>query len=557
MATGHVVINEERRQRGRGPFKKLKAPLVPKVKWPGNKCCNWFRKPDNIQLILTISAVAFGLMIGIAIKFVHPNISSRTVDLVAFPGTLLMNMLKMLIIPLITSSLISGLANLDTKSCGKIGTYALTYYFTTTLMAVILGIVLVVAIHPGNPAIKENHVSTTTSSKTSPHTLDAFLDLFRNMFPENIIQACTKQVLSQMRNVTVQGNTTVIKEIMEELAKATFIDNTNVLGESASYLFNLCNDVVIIGLVTFSVAFGLGIASMGKQGRLMLDFFIIMNEIIMRLVRVIMWYAPIGIIFLIIGQIIAINDLMSTVTGLGFYMLTVITGLTIHLFLTLMLMYFIICRKNPLLYMRGLFQAFFMALGTGSSSATLPVTFKCLEENLGIDARVTRFVLPIGATVNMDGTALYEAVACIFIAQINEYALSVGQLVTVSITATLAAIGAAAVPSAGLVTMVMVLTSVGLPINDIALIFAVDWMLDRIRTSINVMGDAFGAGIVAHLCREQLRIPAKRLNSVSVAVPRTKWNDNQEDSGDECEGENSNHQDISMELMEATLTERA
>ncbi|KAL5106023.1 Excitatory amino acid transporter 2 [Taenia crassiceps] len=544
MTSGHVVINEERRQRRRDPFKNLKRPVIPKVKCPRNKYCNWFRKPDNVQLILTISAVAFGLIIGVAIKFVHPNISSRTVDLVAFPGTLLMNMLKMLIIPLITSSLISGLANLDTKSCGKIGTYALIYYFTTTLMAVILGIVLVVAIHPGNPGIKESHVSTTTPSKTSPHTLDAFLDLFRNMFPENIIQACTKQVLSQMRNVTVQvkvheGNTTVIKEFVEEIAKATFIDNTNVLG-----------------LVTFSVAFGLGIASMGKQGRLMLDFFIIMNEIIMRLVRVIMWYAPIGIIFLIIGQIIAIDDLMSTVTGLGLYMLTVIAGLAIHLFLTLMLMYFIICRKNPLVYMRGLFQAFFMALGTGSSSATLPVTFKCLEENLGIDARVTRFVLPIGATVNMDGTALYEAVACIFIAQINEYTLSVGQLVTISITATLAAIGAAAVPSAGLVTMVMVLTSVGLPINDIALIFAVDWMLDRIRTSINVMGDAFGAGIVAHLCREQLRVPAKRLNSISVAVPRTKWNDNQEDSGDECEGENSNSHDASIELVEATLTER-
>ncbi|VDD80579.1 unnamed protein product [Mesocestoides corti] len=507
------------------------------------QCCNWFRKADNIQLLLTITSVVLGLVIGISVKTAYPNISRRTVDLVAFPGTLLMNMLKMLIIPLITSSLISGLANLDTKSCGKIGTYALIYYFTTTLMAVVLGIILVVAIHPGNPAIKENQVSSSTTSKTSPNTLDAFLDLFRNMFPENIIQACTKQTLSQMTNVTVlrkvkEGNITKFKESVEEYARASFIDNTNVLG-----------------LVTFSIAFGLGIASMGKQGRLMLDFFIIMNEIIMRLVRVIMWYAPFGIIFLVIGQIIAIDDLMSTVTGLGLYMLTVISGLFIHLFLTLMLMYFIICRKNPFTYIHGLFQAFFMAIGTGSSSATLPVTFKCLEENLGIDARVTRFVLPIGATVNMDGTALYEAVACIFIAQINELPLSAGQLATISITATLAAIGAAAVPSAGLVTMVMVLTSVGLPVNDIALIFAVDWMLDRIRTSINVMGDAFGAGIVAHLCREQLRTPAKRLNSVCVAVPKTKWNDNLDDSADECENDSNNH-DISVELVEATSAQR-
>ncbi|VDL60414.1 unnamed protein product [Hymenolepis diminuta] len=513
MTAGHVVINEEQRPERQRRFRKLKAPKMPKVNVPRNKCCNWFRKADNIQLTLTITAVVLGLVIGISVKFTHPDISQRTKTLVAFPGDLLMNMLKMLIIPLITSSLISGLANLDTKSCGKIGTYALIYYFTTTLMAVVLGIVLVVAIHPGNPAIKETIVSSSTKkAESSPHTLDAFLDLFRH------------------------DNVSAFIEYIEEKTIIEYRDNTNVMG-----------------LVTFSIAFGLGIASMGKQGRLMLDFFIIMNEIIMRLVRVIMWYAPVGITFLIIGQIIGIDDLMSTVKGLGLYMLTVITGLFVHLFLTLMLMYFIICRKNPLAYMHGLFQAFFMALGTGSSSATLPVTFKCLEGNLGIDARVTRFVLPIGATVNMDGTALYEAVACIFIAQINEFSLSIGQLVTVSITATLAAIGAASVPSAGLVTMVMVLTSVGLPIDDIALIIAVDWMLDRIRTSINVMGDAFGAGIVAHLCRDQLRVPAKRLNSISVAVPHTKWNETDPESADELdEAPNSPRRDIPLELVEAS-----
>uniref|UniRef100_A0A914YII7 Amino acid transporter n=1 Tax=Panagrolaimus superbus TaxID=310955 RepID=A0A914YII7_9BILA len=153
--------------------------------------------------------------------------------------------------------------------------------------------------------------------------------------------------------------------------------------------------------------------------------------------------------------------------------------------------------------MRGLLQAWVTALGTASSSATLPMTFRCLEENLGVDRRVTRFVLPVGATINMDGTALYEAVAAIFIAQMNGVNLSLGQVVTVSLTATLASIGAASVPSAGLVTMLLVLTAVGLPVNDVSLIVAVDWLLDRFRTSINVIGDAFGAGIVDHYCKEQ------------------------------------------------------
>jgi len=139
-----------------------------------------------------------------------------------------------------------------------------------------------------------------------------------------------------------------------------------------------------------------------------------------------------------------------------------------------------------------------------ASAATLPITFRCLEENLKIDKRVTRFVLPVGATINMDGTALYEAVAAIFIAQMNGIYLDVGQIITVSLTATAASVGAASVPSAGLITMMLVLSSVGLPLEDISLIVAVDWLLDRIRTSINVLGDAIGAGIVAHLSRFEL-----------------------------------------------------
>ncbi|CAM9271694.1 unnamed protein product, partial [Lampetra planeri] len=137
-------------------------------------------------------------------------------------------------------------------------------------------------------------------------------------------------------------------------------------------------------------------------------------------------------------------------------------------------------------------------------SATLPVTFRCAEENNRIDKRITRFVLPVGATINMDGTALYEAVAAIFIAQLNNYALDAGQIVTISITATVASIGAAGVPNAGLVTMVIVLTAVGLPAGDVTLIVAVDWLLDRFRTMINVLGDAYGAGIVQKLSKREL-----------------------------------------------------
>ncbi|PAA83798.1 hypothetical protein BOX15_Mlig001421g4, partial [Macrostomum lignano] len=447
-------------------------------------------EPENMLVTLTVLSVVLGIFIGLLTRLALPG--ERAKMLIGFPGELLMNMLKMLIIPLIVSSLISGLSSLDAKSSGKMGSCALLYYFSTTIAAVILGIILVVTIHPGSSEIKKSgNQGEKVLARRMPSTLDSFLDLFRNMFPENLIEACFKQVATETVDVnqTYLNKTTNTTEwMMVESSKVTSLWSTNVLG-----------------LVSFSIFFGIIIGQMGDQALLMVQFFNIMNDIIMRMVKIIMWYSPIGIFFLIASKILLIKDLTTTAQSLGLYMITVILGLIIHSCLTLSVSFFVMTRKNPLTFFRGIFQAWITALGTASSAATLPITFRCLEENNGVDKRVTRFVLPIGATVNMDGTALYEAVASIFIAQVNDIPLNFTQIIIVSLTATLAAIGAASVPSAGLVTMVLVLSAVGLPTDDISLILAVDWLLDRMRTSINVVGDAFGAGIVDHFCRGELQ----------------------------------------------------
>uniref|UniRef100_A0A8U7NNY3 Amino acid transporter n=1 Tax=Corvus moneduloides TaxID=1196302 RepID=A0A8U7NNY3_CORMO len=348
---------------------------------------SFFRR--NAFVLFTIAAVLLGIILAFSLR--PYQLTYRQIKYFSFPGELLMRMLQMLVLPLIVSSLITGMASLDSRVSGKMGMRAIIYYMVTTIIAVFIGIFMVIIIHPGKGSKDKLHREGRIEQV---QTTDAFMDLVR--------------------------------------------------------------------------------------------------------------YAPVGIMFLIAGKILEMDDLAVMGGQLGMYTLTVIVGLLIHALCILPLLYFIVTHRNPWAFIAGLLQALITALGTSSSSATLPITFRCLEENNGVDRRITRFVLPVGATINMDGTALYEALAAIFIAQVNNYELDFGQIITISITATAASIGAAGIPQAGLVTMVIVLTSVGLPTEDITLIIAVDWFLDRLRTTTNVLGDSLGAGIVEHLSRHEL-----------------------------------------------------
>uniref|UniRef100_A0A8C5LMK7 Amino acid transporter n=1 Tax=Leptobrachium leishanense TaxID=445787 RepID=A0A8C5LMK7_9ANUR len=407
--------------------------------------------------------------------------------------------------PVCSQSFSLSMAALDSKASGKMGIRAVVYYMTTTVIAVFIGIIIVIIIHPGKGSKDKMHREGKIEQVTAA---DAFLDLIRNMFPPNMVEACFKQFKTNYEKkifkVPAPDNESLVSAIANNVSDAMEI-LSKLTREEMVPIPGAVNGVNALGLVVFSLCFGLVIGNMKEQGKALKDFFDSLNEAIMRLVAVIMWYAPIGILFLIAGKIAEMED-MGVVGGqLGMYTITVIVGLLIHAIFVLPLLYFLVTRKNPWVFIAGILQALITALGTSSSSATLPITFKCLEENIGVDKRVTRFVLPVGATINMDGTALYEALAAIFIAQVNNYDLNFGQIITISITATAASIGAAGIPQAGLVTMVIVLTSVGLPTEDITLIIAVDWFLDRLRTTTNVLGDSLGAGIVEHLSRHELK----------------------------------------------------
>lgn len=464
----------------------------------------------NLFVLLTVAAVVLGAILGFALR--SHNLSLREIKYFAFPGELLMRMLKMLVLPLIVSSLVTGISSLDSKASGKMGVRAVVYYMVTTLIAVFIGIVIVMIIQPGKGS-RDSPVAN--SGNIEPvQAADAFLDLIRNMFPPNLVEACFKQYktvykkIVHTRNVTVTMNLTDSLNVTESNLSVNLSRVLHTIQETVEETIPVSGSsagVNALGLVVFSMCFGLVIGNMKQQGQALRDFFDCLNEAIMRLVAIIIWYAPVGILFLIAGKIVEMKDLAQVGGQLGMYTVSVTVGLLIHGLFVLPLLYFLVTKKNPYSFIGGLLQALITALGTSSSSATLPITFRCLEENNHVDKRVTRFVLPVGATINMDGTALYEAVAAIFIAQVNDMDLNFGQILTISITATAASIGAAGIPQAGLVTMVIVLTSVGLPTEDITLIVAVDWFLDRLRTTTNVLGDSLGAGIVEHLSRGELQ----------------------------------------------------
>ncbi|CAF1108062.1 unnamed protein product [Rotaria sordida] len=460
------------------------------------RCCTKKNLKEQALLIATIAAVILGIAIGIALRSLKCStderingcrITQEDITYIDFPGQIFVNILKMLILPLIVSSIISSLADLDAKSAGKMGIRALIYYLGTTLIAAIVGIILVLSIRPGS---RGGTIQIKPDSKVvEGRTVDTILDLLRNLFPDNLVEAAFRSFATDLK-----ANRTLISGPNETNYNKTIYKATVVKRDGIN----------VLGLLLFCIVFGILVSRLKEKAIILKDFFKAMLEVVMKLIGIAMLYSPIGIFFLIVAKILDMDDLRDFLGSLGLYMATVLVGLFIHGFIILPLILFIITRMNSFKYIRGMSQALVTAFGTASSSATLPVTFRCVEEKNGIDRRISHLVLPVGATVNMDGTALYEAVAAIYIAQLNGISLNAVKIIVTSLTSTLASIGAASIPQAGLVTMVIVLNALGLPSEEVRTIYAVDWLLDRFRTAINVFGDSIGCAIVQHLSRKEL-----------------------------------------------------
>ncbi|MGO3708387.1 MAG: dicarboxylate/amino acid:cation symporter [Mesonia hippocampi] len=422
--------------------------------------------------------ILLGMVLGVLFALICSNFSwgsSFISDWVKPFGTIFINLLKLIAVPLILASLIKGVSDLkDISKLSLMGFRTIGAYMGTTVIAVSIGLLVVNTIQPGKSITEETRqeLITNYSSDAQSKQADAKrqkeagpLQSLVDIVPSNIVGAASK--------------------------------NTNMLQ-----------------VIFFAIFFGIGLILIPEQqAKPVKDFFDGFNEVILKLIDIIMLAAPYGV-FALLAALVVESPSTDLFKALGMYALSVIIGLLLMILIYILLVW-VFTKKTPRFFVNGISPAQLLAFSTSSSAATLPVTMERVEEHLGVEKEVSSFVLPIGATINMDGTSLYQAVAAVFIAQAFGMDLSFGTQLGIIATATLAAIGSAAVPGAGMVMLVIVLAQAGIPEAGLALIFAVDRPLDMCRTTVNVTGDAAVSMIVG-----------KSVGKLNDHPTEKKWDDN-------------------------------
>ena len=393
-------------------------------------------------LIALVLAVLFGMFFKDQVKYVE------------WMGTVFMRALKMVIIPLIFSSIVSGVTNIGTGNrLGKLTFKTFFYYIFTSSIAIITGLFFINLIKPGTGtdlglAKKVEEISATKES---------FGDTLVNIIPTNVFEA--------------------------------FVENQ------------------MLSIIFFAILFGFFITKIAeKNSEIPKRFFNAVFDVMMRITMLIIRFTPLGIFGIVSAQVGESSDLKELAMGLGGFMITVSIALSIHFFISLPLILRFIAKANPLRHLKNMSTPLLTAFSTSSSNATLPLTMEAVENKSGVSSKITSFTLPLGATINMDGTALYECMAAMFIAQAYGIELSVFEQFIVVMTALLTSIGAAGIPMASLVMITVILTQVGLPLEGVGLILAVDRPLDMLRTATNVWSDSCGAVVIAKSEGESLKV---------------------------------------------------
>lgn len=455
--------------------------------------------------------IIIGLLLGIvwAVLSGYFGWSNFTGNWIAPWGRIFINLLKLIAVPLVLFSIVGGIIGLgDPKNLGKLGIRTLLIYLITTITAISLGLVLVNTVQPGkwmaDEVRKENRIAYELWAQSEGHVMhDDRCVTCDSTQKELIAKVADRTGFESDENVKSRLETAAAQSESGPLQFIEDIVPDNVFGAMA-------DNGSMLKIIFFAILFGIALLYVPKEkSKPVIDVVNGLAEVFLRMVDLIMKGAPFFVFALLAGLVSEMAGdnpakIFELFKGLTWYSLTVIAGLLLMAFVIYpTIMKFFVSGLTFRAFLKGISPAQLLAFSTSSSAATLPVTLECVEENLKVDPKVSGFVLPIGATVNMDGTSLYQAVAVIFLAQMHMVDLDLVQQLTIVLTATLASIGSAAIPSAGLVMLMIVLSSVGLNPAWIGIILPVDRILDMVRTVVNVTGDATVATIVGKTVKEE------------------------------------------------------
>src|SRR5690554_3737627 len=455
-------------------------------------------------------ALHWKIIIGLVLGIIWALLSSKlgwsdfTINWIAPFGTIFINLLKLIAVPLVLVSIISGVANIgDPASLGRMGGKTLLAYLLTTLFAVSVGLILVNVIQPGKLIDEQSRIDNRISyeiwASNEGREIKDGVNYLQD--PEFFERAKKISDLSHeaLKDASVTEKMETARQTLETTPLQPLVD---IVPEN--FFFSLSDNGLMLQIIFFGIFFGVCLLLIpNEKSHPVTTFMDSIMQVFLKMVDLVMQAAPFFVFALLAGVVskMAGDDIGKVVEifkGLSWYSLTVLTGLLLMIFVIYPVILKAFVKKIPY---KGFFKAMSpaqtLAFSTSSSAATLPVTMECVEQNLGVNKKISSFVLPIGATVNMDGTSMYQAIAVVFLAQLHMIDLTLGQQLTVVLTATLASIGSAAVPSAGLVMLIIVLDSVGLNPAWIAIIFPVDRILDMFRTVVNVTGDATVCTIIA------------------------------------------------------------
>ncbi|XP_046338765.2 excitatory amino acid transporter 2-like isoform X3 [Haliotis rufescens] len=403
-----------------------------------------------------------------------------------------MRMLQMMILPLIICSVITGTASVDPKCNGRVSIAALTYIMVTNTFPCLLSIALAFAIKPG---VGMSDVKGDSVAQTDPEniisTQDIFADLIRNIAPSNLITACFQQAQTKYalkEEITIRN----VSGILENITTST---KTRVPGAS--------NSPNALGLVLCCMMFGIAISTIGKAAKPFFVFFEAATIIIFKILNWLIWYTPIGVLSLIAVAIARADNILETFRSLGLFACTVVVGLLLYQFIILPLGVFVVTRRNPYKIQAEYSRAWMVTFASASSAVAMPEGLLALER-LHIDKRVAQFVVPLATATNRDGSTMFMAAACIFISQIEGMEVDGSKVITIWILTAALSLAIPALPSASIVCVIIILTALGIPIQQTGLLFALDWFLDRMRGGVNQISIGYCAVVAYHFSKSVL-----------------------------------------------------